>query len=496
MQPSGGPVDIFSNSSDVQTLRSSFTVAGSQSKIIFERDYRPDPNQNYGFSRHTRRQDEMSQFHPPFAATQSEAPMLNESDSDHDEEAVNEHAGMSVLAGSASVNMVDSDVTAIKGFQHVQVLSNQMNPNLVHPAWDIKPSFATDHTTGPGYVSALNENRHVDAWAPEELRDNGFPDMRKHHTWASQSYEGSRGNIGSEYCRSQRHQLKTVLILAGLPRHPLHNPRASTMPGPKRGSLLSRRSTSSEPLGQTHFFDGSNESRLSQVSVLRTGTDRDRVHHVHQSQPGSASSFPGPGAGQNHTAQDPRSLIQDKRDASQLRRDASHGERDVHLFSNSRRADVRETTFHVTDRSEGAIEMPSRPTPEYTRALQAVVGHRSRNTTGAVPPATGPVLSMTGPAQPPYVATGPNVPGYHQPAHPTHGYSHNYGLNGAYPAPNYPPPHANYAPTTTMGYGSPMAYGHHAPPPGSPPPPPSYPYYTSGQSSRPGHPSTSQRRQY
>ncbi|KAF5366232.1 hypothetical protein D9758_005762 [Tetrapyrgos nigripes] len=256
------------------------------------------------------------------------------------------------------------------------------------------------------------------------------------------------------------------------------------MPKSRKGSLLLRRSTgrsSSEALGQVHFFNRSYEPRLSQVSTLRTGTDIDRVQLVHQSQPGAASNFPSPEAGQNYPAQDPRFLVQDERPASQ-RRDASHGERDVHLFSDSRRADVRETTFHVSDRSEGAIEMPSQPTPEYTRALQVILDHRARNTTGAVPPATGPVLSMTGPTQPPYVVTGPNVPVYHQPAHPTHGYSHNYGSNGAYPAPNYPPPPANYAPMGSMyasDYGSPRADGQHASPSGSPPPP--YPHPTTGQ---------------
>ncbi|KAF5366173.1 hypothetical protein D9758_005758 [Tetrapyrgos nigripes] len=264
------------------------------------------------------------------------------------------------------------------------------------------------------------------------------------------------------------------------------------MQGPEKESSLPRQSTihsANEPLGQTHFFVGSVEPRLSRASVLRTGTDINLVHFVYQSQPGAASSsFPGPEAGQNYPApnQDPSSLVRDERPAFQ-RRDASHEVRDVHLFSNSQRADVRETTFRVTDRSEGAImfEMPSQPTPEFVRALQAVLGHRSGNTTGTVPsaaPATGPILSITGPTQPPYVVTGHNVPGYYQPAHLTHGYSLNHGVNGAYPGINYPPPPANYAPMANMNtsdYGSPTADGHHASP-FSPPPPP-YPHPTTGQ---------------
>ncbi|KAF5366201.1 hypothetical protein D9758_005786 [Tetrapyrgos nigripes] len=252
------------------------------------------------------------------------------------------------------------------------------------------------------------------------------------------------------------------------------------MPKSRKGSLLLRRSTgrsSSEALGQVHFFNRSYEPRLSQVSTLRTGTDIDRVQLVHQSQPGAASNFTGPGADQNYPAQDPRFLVQDERPETP----ATESEMCI-CFSDSRRADVRETTFHVSDRSEGAIEMPSQPTPEYTRALQVILDHRARNTTGAVPPATGPVLSMTGPTQPPYVVTGHNVPGYHQPAHLTHGYSPNHGVNGAYPATNYPPPPANYAPMGSMyasDYGSPRADGQHASPSGSPPPP--YPHPTTGQ---------------
>ncbi|KAK7434185.1 hypothetical protein VKT23_020316 [Stygiomarasmius scandens] len=427
-------VDIFENSRDVWAFGSVITVAGSQQKTTFERERRP-----------TSPRIDACKYAESNSPTMA-VPLPQSTSSSSDQRAVDHLQGMSIFRDTCDIRMSHSRVTAAIGSQDILVLPNRVKPEMDILHDEELPVFGTIPQR-PGRFETTE----------------GYGDTR---SWRLNPESGAKDtvNTGHSFKRS----------VEPSQYHTAHNPAPpmsrNTFPKPakEKNRQYSRRQGGSDyvenhaPLGQLHFLDSSTDPRLQSTSVFRTATDKDRIHHIHQSRPGMSSSFQNPGTNR-HPTRDPQSLVQDERNGDSRR--GHSNDRDVHLFSRSKNADIQDTTFHVTDRSEGAIELPSNPSEEYTRAVAAIRAS-SANTAGP-----GPAMTyMDRPGQQPYIAQGHMARGSHFSSPDNHGHvAHGPQFGHGSPPPSY----------NTSNYGNPMQYpNYHAPtaqmyasPPANHPPP-------------------------
>ncbi|THU78844.1 hypothetical protein K435DRAFT_973364 [Dendrothele bispora CBS 962.96] len=135
--------------------------------------------------------------------------------------------------------------------------------------------------------------------------------------------------------------------------------------------------------------------------------------------------------------QDPTTLVRDERIAASRQNGSNAKERSVNIFSNSEDASLQDTTFHITDKSKDAIEIPSRPTHEYAELVKAISSARGPSDSSM----RGPMVSIDAPGQPPYFATGNMAPGHYpsyasSQGYPDQGTSYSRGGYGSPPLPN------------------------------------------------------------